>query len=114
MQASTQTGDTRVILYRPAHIGHEIHLTRRRRGYSVQWLATQCHCDARTIIRLEHGQTQHVDLEFVAGIARVLHAPRLLRLAIAETVRALPRNGRIRSQRQPGRVVRFRFPDEAA
>lgn len=107
---------TRVILYRPEHIGHEIHLTRRRRGYSEQWLAQQCHCDARTIIRLEQGQTQHVDLEFVALVARVLHAPRLLRLAIAETVRALPRPTSTvhTARRPPARVVRFRSPDEAA
>lgn len=107
---------TRVILYRPEHIGHEVHLTRRRRGFSHEWLAQQCHCDARTIIRLEQGQTQHVDLEFIADIARVLHAPRLLRLGIAETIASLPRpvEGARAGRRPLARVIRFRSPDEAA
>lgn len=81
----------KVILFTPeTSLGIALRAARQRRGLTLEGLALRLHCAARTLERIELGQTKTVSLALIAQIARELHSPLILRLAVRHIQSTFP------------------------
>ena len=80
-----------ILLLNPdAKLGMAIRVARLRQGWSLAQLAQRLYCDARTIHRIEIGETKTVAMSTVQELARVLRSPRILRLGIEHIQQVVP------------------------
>lgn len=83
--------DEKVILFTPGdQLACALRAARQRRGLTLEGLALRVHCAARTLERLELGQTKTVNLSFIAQLSRELRSPLVLKLAVRQIQASFP------------------------
>lgn len=80
-------GQTVIWFTRPQELGATLRAARERQGFSLEELGDQLHMTGSNIARIERGE-RSAELAFVQDAARVLHCPRLTKLAVRDILAA--------------------------